>query len=298
VYDSFRPTTATSKWLLVKCRHFRVTSGHLRSRESFPVTWLPPMANYILVGCKVYSICQFLALYSHLQVVVKWHHFWVTSGHIRSRHVISCHVTASSCELQPCGKWNPPYLPVFGILQLLPGHFRSNDITSGSLPVTGGHVISFPVTWLPPPVSYSLVGSEIYSVSLFSALYRHFQVTSGKWRHLRVTSGYLKSRDIISCHVTASSCELQPCRKWSVQYMPVFGPLEPLPGDFRSNVFTSGSLPVTWGRVTSFSVTWLNPPASYSLVGSQMCCIYQFSALYSHFQVTSRQMTSLAGHFQ
>ena len=38
-------------------------------------------------------------------------------------------------------------------------------------------------------------------------------------------------------------------------------------GDFRSNV-TSGSLPVTWGHVTPFPVTWLSSPASYSFVGS------------------------------
>jgi len=27
-------------------------------------------------------------------------------------------------------------MPVFGLLQPLPGDFRSNDVTSGSLPVT------------------------------------------------------------------------------------------------------------------------------------------------------------------
>jgi len=64
-----------------------------------------------------------------------------------------------------------------------------------------------------------------------------------KWRHLWVTSGHLKSRDIISCHMTASSCRLQPCRKRNVQYS-------------------------------------------------------EFLAFYSHFQVTSNQITPLPVHFR
>jgi len=117
-----------------------------------------------------------------------------------------------------------------------------------------------------------------------------------KWRHFRVTSGHLRPRDVISCHVTASTCELQLCRKWNVQYMPVFGLPQPLPGDFRSNDVTSESLPVTSGHVTSFPVTWLPPPATYSLVGSEMYSIRQFSAFSSHFQMTFGQMSSLPGH--
>jgi len=171
---------------------------------------------------------------------VKWRPLRVTSGHLRSRDVIYCHVTASSCELQPCRKWNVQYTPVLGLLQPLPGYFRSND----------------------------------------------------------VTSGHLRSRNVISCHVTASSCELQPCRKWNVRYTPVFGLLQPLPGEFRSNDVTSGSLPVTWGHVTWFTGTWPPLPASYSLVGSEMYSICQFSAFHSHFLVTSGQMRSLPGHFR
>jgi len=132
-------------------------------------------------------------------------------------------------------------MPVFGPQQSLPGEFRSNHVTSGSLPLTWGHVTSFPVTWLLPPASYSLVEGEMYSIRVFGPL-SHFQVTSVKWWHFRSTFSHLKPRYIISCHVTASSCKLQPCRKWNVQYM-------------------------------------------------------LFFALYSHFQVTSGQMTSLAGHF-
>jgi len=159
--------------------------------------------------------------------------------------------------------------------------------------------MSFPVTLLPPPASYSLIGSEMYSIRHFSAFYSHFQVPSGeltslpghfwstkvtwrhflshdclllratalqevkctvhatfrpstatsrrlplKWIHFWITSGHLRSRDLISCHVTASSCELQPCRNGNVQYTPLFI-LQPIPGDFRLNDVTFGPLPVT-----------------------------------------------------
>jgi len=190
----------------------------------------------------MYSIHKFLAFYSRFKVTyVKWRHLRVTSGHLKSRDVISSHVTASSCELQPCRKWNVQYTPVFGLLPPLPGDFRSNDVTSGSLPATSGHVTSFPFTWLPPQFSYSLVGSEMHSICQFLAFYSHFQVTSAHMTSFWVTSRNLGSRDVISCHMTASSCELQPCRKGNVQYTRVF-------------------------------------------------------AFYSHFQVTSGQMTSLPGH--
>jgi len=131
----------------------------------------------------------------------------------------------------------------FGLLQLLPGNFRSNDVTSGSLPITTGYLTSFRVTWLPPPASYRLVASETLSIREFSAFYSLLEVSSGKWRHFWVTSGHQRSPDIISCHLTRL-------------------------------------------------------PASHSLVGSEMHSICEFSAFYSHFQVTSGQMTSLPGHFQ
>jgi len=205
--------------------------------------------------------------------------------------------------------------------------------------------------WLPPPARYSLVGSQKNGIRKLPVFYSYFQVTSGQMSHFRVTSGHLRSRDVICCHVTASSCKLQPCRKskarctpvssilqilpgdfrlndvtsglfrspevtWVIschmtassckqqprkshaRYTSVSGFPQPLPGDFRSNDVTSGSLPVTWGHVTSFPVTWLLPFASYTLVGSQTHSIRQFSAFYSHFQVTSGQMTSLPGHFR
>jgi len=215
---------------------------------------------------------------------VKWPHFRVNSGHLRSRDVISCHVTASSCELQHCRKWNAQYTRVFGLLQPLPGDLRSNDVADGSITVTWGHVTSFSVTW-PLPPSYSLVGSETHSIREFSAFYTTFRWLQVKWRHFWVTSGHLRSRDVISCHVTAFSCEVQPCRKWNAVY-----------ASFRPSTATSRwllvkwrhfcSLPVTSGHVTSFPVTGLPPPASYSFVGSETHSIREFSAFYSHFQVT------------
>jgi len=244
VHASFRPSTATSRWLPVKW-HFRVTSALLRSCD-------------------------------------------VTSGHL----------TASFRELHPCRKWNVQYASVFGLLKRLPGAFRSKNETSGSLPVTWGHVTRFPVTWLPSRASYILVGSEMYSIRQFSAFYSLFQVTSGQMTSLSGHLRHLRSRNVISCHVATSSYELQGCRKWNIQYTPVFDLLQPLPGDFRSNDVTSGSLPVSWGHVTSLPVTWLPPPWSYSLVGSETYSIRQFSAFYSHFQVTSGQMTPLPGNFR
>jgi len=262
--DFYSHFQVTSGQMMTLPGHYLVTWGHV---TSFPDTWLPSPASYSLVGSKTHSICQFSAFNSHFQatssqmtslpghfrspevtwrhfpshdclllratalyevkrtvyasfrpstatsewLLFKWRHFRVTSAHLRSRVVISCHVTASSCELQPSIKSNAQCTPVFMLLQPLPGDFRSNDVTSGSFPHGWGHATSFPVTLLPPPASYSLV-----------------------W------------------------CQ--------TQCTPVFGLLQPLPGDFQSNDDTSRSLPVTWGQVTSFPVTWLPPPATYSLV--------------------------------
>jgi len=267
--------------------------------------------------------------------------------------VISCHVTASSIELQFCKQWNLQYTLVFDLLQPLPGDFRSNEVTSGSLAVTWGHVMWFLVPSLPPPMSYSLAGSEMYSILEFLTFYSHFQVTSGqmtsltahfrspevtwryflsrdcilmrdtalwevkctvygrfwpstatfwwlpgKWRHFWVTFGHLRSRDVI--HFLTRDCLLYRATGLYVVKCTVhaFYDLQPLPRHFRSSDVTSGSLPVTWDHITSFPVTWLPPPASYSFVGSEMYSIHEFLAFYSHFQETSGQITSILGHFQ
>jgi len=111
----------------------------------------------------------------------------------------------------------------------------------------------------------------------------HFQSPEVTWSHFR-------SRDCLLLRATA----LQEVKCTDTQVVD----LKPLPGDFRSNDVTSGSLPVKVRHVTSFPVTWLPPTASYSLVGSEMYSIRKFLTFYSHFQVTSGQMTSLSGHFR
>jgi len=206
-------------------------------------------------------------------------------------------------------------MPVFRLLQPLPNDFRLNDVTSGSLPVTWGHVMSFPVTWLSSPASYSPVEvkRKVYAsfrhsttTSRFPVKGRQFRplrsrdvischvtascklqlcrksntvyasfrpsIATSRWlqvklRHFRVTSGHLRSLDAISCHVTASSCKLQTCRK-SIsicQFSSFYSYFQGLPVKWRN----FQSLPVSWGHVTSFPVTWLPPLLSYSLVGSE-----------------------------
>jgi len=205
-------------------------------------------------------------------------------------------VHALYCELQPCWKWNVQYTGDFD-LRPLPGIFWSHNVTSGSFQVTWGHMTSFPVTWLPLPASYSFVGSDMYSIREFWPSTTTCRWLPVKWHRFLVTFGNLSSRDVISCHVTAFSCELKACKKWNVEYTWDFGLLQPLHGDLRSNNVISGSPAVTWDQVTSFSVMWLPPPSSYSLVNSEIYSIREFFTFYSHFQVTFSQMTSLLGHF-
>jgi len=238
-----------------------------RHVKSFPVTWLPLPASYSPVGAQTYpNLPYWPSTATSTWLPIKWRHFRVTSSHAGSREVISCHVTATSCELQAYKSSNVPKTWLIGFLQPLPGVFRSNHVTSGSVPVTWGHVRSFPVTWLPPPASLSPVDQTSLKLCLWG-FYSHFQVTSN---HItsRVTSGHV-DHVVISCHVTAIYCELQYCRNSKVPKTCLIGFLQSLPGNFWPNHITSGSLPVTWGHVRSFPVTWLPPPASYSAVGAQ-----------------------------
>jgi len=127
-YSLFQVTSV--KWL-----HFRslpVTWGHVMS---FPVTWLPSPASYSLVKVKCTVYTSFWPSTATSWIIPGKCHFCVTLGHLRSRDVILSNVTAS-CELQLYRKWNVQYTQVFGLLQPPPGDFRSNDVTSGSLPVT------------------------------------------------------------------------------------------------------------------------------------------------------------------
>jgi len=191
----------------------------------------------------MYSIRKFLAFYSHFQatsgqMTSLLGHFW--SPEVTWR--LFCHVTASYCKLPLCRKWNVQYTRVFGLIQPLPGDFRSNNVTSGSLPVTLGHVTSFPVRWLPPTASYSIAGSEMYSIRKFLAFYSHFQVTSGPLTSLL---GHFQSPDITWRHFLSGDCNLlraTALQEVNAQNTRVFGLLQPLLGEFQSKDVTSGHL--------------------------------------------------------
>jgi len=147
-------------WLPLKWRHLRslqVTWCHVMS---FPVTWLPPPQSYSPVGAQTYPKLDLQhSTATSRSLLVKSCYFQIPWSHARS--VTSFPVTTTSCKLQPCRSSNVPKTWLTGLLQPFPGDFRSNDVTSGSLPVTSGHMTSFPVTWLPPPVSYSPVGAQM-----------------------------------------------------------------------------------------------------------------------------------------
>ena len=101
---------------------------------------MPPPAGYSPVKAETYPKPKFSAFYSHFQVTSSQ----MTSlpGHLRSREVISCHVNTSSYELQPCRSSNAAKTWLTGLLQPLPGDFRSNDhfgVTSGHMG-HGGHL--------------------------------------------------------------------------------------------------------------------------------------------------------------
>ena len=71
-------------------------------------------------------------------------------------------------------------------------------------------------------MSYSFVGSQTQQTRVFSLL----QLLPLDFRSNYVTSG--------SFHVSASSFEVQPCRKSKAPKTRVFGILQPLQGDSRS----------------------------------------------------------------
>jgi len=122
-------------------------------------------------------------------------------SHFRSCDIISCHVTATYFELQPCRSSNAPKMRPF-ILQALAGHFRSN--------VTSGHVTSFPATWrhfLSRTCDYlelQPLGAETHPKLEFLAFYKHIQVTSGQMMSLL---GHFQSHEI-TCHILSRDSHL------------------------------------------------------------------------------------------
>jgi len=193
-------STAFSRPHSVKWRHFWVTSGYFQLCDVISVMWL---------------VCR-SSNASKMRVLAFYSLFEGTSGHFRSRDVIS--FLLIDTELQPCRRWNKSKMRVLALLQPSPGHIRWNDITSGSLPamwhhfllrnyqicdlpvgaqmhqkcefslstvflralpVTFAHVTSFPFSWLTPP-SCSPVGAETNPKPEFSAFYSLLHATSGE----------------------------------------------------------------------------------------------------------------------
>jgi len=281
--------TATSRWLTVKWRHFRVASGDVRSRDvtSCHVT----AKSFEFQPCRGSNVPKttYTPSATSWWLPVKWHHFRVTSGHVRSCDIISCHVTATSCELQPCKSSNVRKTGLYAFYS----HFQVTSSQMTSLLLTWGHVTSFFVTWKPPPASFSPVGAQTYPKLELYAFYSHFLVTSGKMTPLLVAWGHVTSFPITWRPPPASYSSEKN------QTHPKLHFLQLLDGDFSSNDVTLKSLPVMWGHVTSFPVTWQPPPATFSPVGAQTYTKINIYAFYSHFQVTSGQMTSFpvtSGH--
>jgi len=174
---------------------------------------------------------------------VKLRHFQVlpiTSNHVTSFRVTRVPFPAHYSLVNPETHHNRDF---FGLLQALPGDFRSNNVTSGTFLVTSHLVASFPVTRVPSSATYSAVGPDMHSRPEFSAFYPTSKWLAAKWRHFRVTSGHFWSHDVTSWHVTATACELLPLRNWQAPKHKF--------SDFYSHFqVTSGqmtSLPVTWG---------------------------------------------------
>jgi len=141
--------------------------------------------------------------------------------------------------------------------------------------------------WLPPPASYSRLGTEMQPKCEFSAFYKCFQATSSQMTSL---PGHCQSCDVtnvIFCCITAPYCKLQSCSSWNAFYE-LFEvtsvQMMSLPGHFHSH--------------DVFLVMWLPPYASDSPVGSKTRSKCDFLAFYSRFLVTSAPMTSLLRQFQ
>jgi len=206
----------------------------------------------------MYSIRQLSTFYSHLQVTsgqmtslpghfrspeVTWRHFlscdglllratalWEVKCRVKSRHyrVNFGHLRSRGNNVT----WLPPpasYSLVGSKICTVYASLLLSTATSRWLPIewrhfriTSGHLTSFPVLWLPPPASYSLVGSEMYSKRKFSDFRTQFLVTSDQMTSLPGHFGHLRSPYVISCHVTASYCGLLPSRQWNVQYTRLF----------------------------------------------------------------------------
>jgi len=160
-------------------------------------------------------------------------------GHFRSRDVIflsrDCHLlrvtalrSSNIPKSRPTGLLQP--LPVTsGSMTSLPGHFRSCEVCD---------VISCHVTATSHGLQScrSSIVPKTRLIDLLQPLPGDFQsndVTSGTYSHVR-------SCDVISCHITATSHKLPPSRSSNVPKSRLIGLPQPLPGDFRGNDVLSG----------------------------------------------------------
>jgi len=178
--------------------------------------------------------------------------------------VISCHVTASSCELQPCRKSNAQYTQVFGLLHPLPHDFRQMTSLPGqfwSPKATWRHFLSCDCLFL-RAIALQEVKRTVYaSFRPSTATARWLPV---KWRHFRITSRHLRSCNVISCHVLPPPAsysfvgsQMHSIRKLSVFYIHfqvTSGQMTSLPGHFPSPE-------VTWHNFLSCDCLFLRATA-------------------------------------
>jgi len=306
-----RSSNVHKTWVFGLLQPLPETSGEMTSLpghfRSLVVTW----RHFLSCDCHLLRVTALLEL-RHTRnasfrpstgtsgrLPVKLHPFWVTCGDMGSCDIISCHMTATSCELQPYRSSNIPQTEVFGLLQSLPGDFRWNDTTYRTLPVRWGHIILSCDCHLPRVTALQeLKRTQDVSFRLSTG-------TSGwlpvKWRHFRVASSHVGSRDVIFCDMTATSCELQPCRSSNVLQN----------RSFRPSTATSRWLPVKWhhfqvsyGHVGSHDASHgtatsckLQPCKGSNIPKTRVFCLLQpLPGDFWWIDVTSGSLTVTLGH--
>jgi len=214
--------------------------------------------------------------------------FRVTYGHFQPHDVVSFHVTATSCKLQPCRSRNAPKTRVFGLLQPSPGHFRWKDIPSRSLLVCSGHVTSFCHVTANTRELQPCRGWN--TAKMFLAFYSFSRPLLVKWGHFWVTSNHFWYNP--SFYLT--------WLQHPASYSPVGAEVHLKRAFLASTVFSS-PLPEKWRHFCSLMARWCchvpPPPASYSSVGAEAHPKHELSAFYSLPHATSGEMTSLPWQF-
>jgi len=199
---TYRPSTAASRWLPVKWRHFRVTWVHV---TWFPLTWLPPPASQ---PCAIPNVLKtwIIRLLQPHPGDFRWNDVTSESVSVPWNHFLSryCHLLRVTALWEYKRTQNLTHRPSTAPSWWLPvkwRHFR----------VTYCHVTSFPVMW-----RYLLQVTAQCGLKFTQTLTYRLPTATSMWlpvkrRHFRVTSDHVRSRDVICCHVTANSGQLQPC---------------------------------------------------------------------------------------